>query len=157
MGSRRGRTRLHPFGSLRWNCIHLYPCSWLSAPLRWSIRGSGRDSTVPIHYIYCRYLFCKYLTCGEINLITVKGKVWIPIRPRRIGCTFFILLPTCRGMFRLQTKPNLKHCLTLRSKILCGTSWVRTFPACNSQYPRSKLQNCYNRFVYYDKSYEVIF
>ena len=38
-------------GQLRWNCIHLCPCSWLSAHLRWSIRSSDRDSTVPIHTI----------------------------------------------------------------------------------------------------------
>ena len=30
----------------------LCPCSWLSARLRWSIRGSGCDSTVPIHTAY---------------------------------------------------------------------------------------------------------
>jgi len=37
------------FWSLRWNCVHLCSCSWLSTRLRWSIRGSGCDSTVPIH------------------------------------------------------------------------------------------------------------
>jgi len=31
MGARRGEAWLHSFRSLRWNCIHLCPCSWLSA------------------------------------------------------------------------------------------------------------------------------
>ena len=48
MGSRRGAAWLYPFWSLRWNCVHPCPCGWLSARLRWSIRGSGWDSTVPI-------------------------------------------------------------------------------------------------------------
>ena len=33
------------------NCLHLCSCGWLSACLRWSIRGSGCDSTVPIHHV----------------------------------------------------------------------------------------------------------
>jgi len=51
MGSMRDEAWLHPFWSLRWDCVHLCPCSWLSARLRWSIRGSGRDSTVPIQHV----------------------------------------------------------------------------------------------------------
>ena len=39
--------------SLRWNCVHLCRCSWLSTRLRWSIRGSGRYSTVPIQVHKC--------------------------------------------------------------------------------------------------------
>jgi len=49
MGSWRGGASLHHSWSLRLNCIHLCPCSWLSAPLRWSNRGSGCDSAVPIY------------------------------------------------------------------------------------------------------------
>jgi len=50
MGSGRSGVLNGIFQSLGWNCIHLCPCSWLSAHLRWSIRVSGCDSTVPIHY-----------------------------------------------------------------------------------------------------------
>ena len=64
------------FQSLRWNCIHRCPCGWLSTHLRWSIRGSGRDSTVPIHFTTCTPQQLSDLKCD----INVRG---LPM----CGCT----------------------------------------------------------------------
>jgi len=59
MGSRRGAVRLHPFWSLRWNCIHLCPCSWLNTRLRWSIRGSGFNCSHTPKQKWFSYLTCE--------------------------------------------------------------------------------------------------
>lgn len=39
-----------PLSVTQVNCLHLCSHGWLSAYLRWSIRASGPDSTVSIHY-----------------------------------------------------------------------------------------------------------
>jgi len=86
VGSRRSGARLHPFRSLRWNCIHLCPCSWLSIHLRWSIRGSGRDSTVPIlrFFLKLHNQLLDYLTYLCPTLLTyldllLKFLVYSPV------------------------------------------------------------------------------
>ena len=134
MGSGRGAARLHPFHSLRWNCVHLCPCSWLSVRLRWSIRGSGRDSTVPIHLhkqdsthitkaSHNLIQSCKWYCFGELEeyfLLTWMQVVQLMLNRMNFLNQGFLFIPTIILAICRLRNPCLKWSFFFKSLFFLG-------------------------------------